>query len=60
MPQSVKPTPPQQSSLAEMWGGKKKQKAGPVGPNSEESCMDIGDDEAVYGMLCVMSFLQIS
>ncbi|KAF8227418.1 DNA ligase I [Tricholoma matsutake] len=48
MPPSVKPTPPQQSSLAEMWGGKK-QTTGPIMPKSEENHMHIGDDEAVHG-----------
>lgn len=28
MPKSVKPAPPQQSSLAEMWGGKRKRTEG--------------------------------
>jgi len=53
MPQSVKPTPPQQSSLTEMWGGKKKLKAIPFPPS-----MNIGDDEATYGILCIIQFSQ--
>ena len=56
MPQSVKPAPPQQSSLTEMWGGKKKQQPG---PQSEKSCMDICDDDA-NGIFYAMSILQIS
>jgi DNA ligase 1 len=62
LPQSVKPTPPQQSSLTEMWGGKKKGQASPVTvvPKSEESGMDIGDDEAIHGRFYVMSFPQFS
>jgi hypothetical protein len=53
MPKSVKPTPPQQSSLAEMWG---KVKQGSVVPKSEESGMDVGSDEHIHGMLVAILF----
>lgn len=56
MPKSVMPAPPQQSSLTEIWGGKKKQK---VGPKSDETSMDICGHDA-EGMFGVMPFLQIS
>lgn len=59
MPSSVKPTPPQQSSLTEMWGGKKKQKAGHVVAKTEESRMDSDDHDhdAVHGVFYVILFL---
>jgi DNA ligase-1 len=46
MPKSVKPAPPQQSSLAEMWGGKKQPKNTPAdAPNAPDTQMDVDPEE---------------
>jgi hypothetical protein len=62
MPSSAKSAPPQQSSLTEMWGDKKKQKSGIVVPQlqSEENDMNIDDDKPIHGMLLRSSFPQTS
>jgi DNA ligase-1 len=46
MPKSVKPAPPQQASLAELWGGKKQPKNTPPDASKpDETAMDV-DSEA--------------
>ncbi|KAF7347848.1 DNA ligase [Mycena venus] len=46
MPKSVKPAPPQQASLAELWGGKKQPKnTPPDAPNPDEAAMDVDSEE---------------
>ncbi|KAJ6604634.1 ATP-dependent DNA ligase [Mycena vulgaris] len=47
MPKSVKPAPPQQSSLAELWGPKKQQSknASPDAPKPEETAMEVDAEE---------------
>ncbi|KAJ6621733.1 DNA ligase I [Mycena sp. CBHHK59/15] len=46
MPKSMKPAPAQQSSLAEMWGGKKQPKnTPPNAPKADEMKMDVDTEE---------------
>jgi DNA ligase-1 len=51
MPKSVKPAPPQQSSLAEMWGGKKNQKQKSDASKVDENAMDVAKVEEIKGTL---------
>lgn len=58
MPKNAKPVPPQQSSLMEMWGGKKKQKDAAVQPEPiqdvNEDDMDVDHVEAETGQQSVI------
>ncbi|KAJ7932414.1 ATP-dependent DNA ligase [Mycena leptocephala] len=46
MPKSVKPAPPQQASLAELWGGKKQPKNTPSdAPKPEETAMEVDSED---------------
>lgn len=50
MPKSVKPAPPQQSSLAEMWGGKRKRTEGAVRVKVEDKSLERDDRKAIKGV----------
>jgi DNA ligase-1 len=50
MPKSVKPAPPQQASLAELWGGKKQPKNTPSdAPKPEETAMEVDSEDPPKG-----------
>lgn len=61
MPKSVKPAPPQQSSLAEMWGGKRKRIDAPEPVKPEENVIEEEKDD-IHPMkgLNVPSYLKIT
>jgi DNA ligase-1 len=50
MPKSVKPAPPQQASLAELWGGKKQPKNTPPDASKpDETAMDVDSETLPKG-----------